>query len=459
MKSSLRQLYAHIVRFLVRAYDWYKEGTLKHIVHSITRPVELRYDDLLQNIAQSSRVIEQLASSGHQAEFRDMHNEIDISLKHSTRQLTEIRSAVSSHSAELSMTTERLSDLQIFQDKRLKGISTTLDAISLKVEELSTAVSLHSTAMVDTNQRVTDQQFTQMMTLLLQPSNYDPIKTFRYHQLVRHRPSHTPLQPLSDRFWLSPILRRWSGSQKSDIALVLGNYQSRFALRNLVVDVIEQLQTARVPVLMAPKPVAQVEATSSESCTDNALSVSGLIKNLVRQGLQVAQQQQLGGGGNVHTERSMARSCAQFFGTDSPKDLFQLLEAVLCEIRGQVYLVVDLGVLLSEQQQRQATRLAASNDREGGFMWLDSFLKFFAELSERSNNANRLLKPTVKVLLVSYDAASSFCLSATSQSGYVVQARTEVATARSRKSRRHVMAKQTQLRLNLPNIQKGRKPI
>lgn len=99
MKNSLCQLYAHILRFLVRAHDWYKEGTFKHIVHSITRPVELRYDDLLQNIAQSSRVIEQLASSGHQAEVRDMHNEIDSSLKHSTQQLTEIRTAVSSMSA------------------------------------------------------------------------------------------------------------------------------------------------------------------------------------------------------------------------------------------------------------------------------------------------------------------------------------------------------------------------
>lgn len=95
MKNSLCQLYTHILRFLVRAHDWYKEGTLKHIVHSITRPVELRYDDILQDIAQSSRVIEQLASSGHQAEFRDMHNEIDTSLRHSTQELTEIRSAVS----------------------------------------------------------------------------------------------------------------------------------------------------------------------------------------------------------------------------------------------------------------------------------------------------------------------------------------------------------------------------
>lgn len=293
---------------------------------------------------------------------------------------------------------------------------------------------------------------------------YDPTDAFRYHQLVRHRPSHIPLRPLSNRFWQSPILRRWSGSQESDIVLILGNYHSRLALRNLVVDVIEQLQTAGVPVLLATKPVAQVGTTSSGSDTDNAISSSALIKSLVRQGLQVAQQQQQqqrggGSGCNVQTERSMARSCAHYLGDESPEKLFQLLEAVLSEIHGQVYLVVDLGVLGPEQQQRQATGVAASDDREGGFTWVDSFLAFFAELAERSNNVSALLKPTVKVLLVSYDAFPTFCVSAASQSDYVIQARTEVVTARNRKSRRHITAKQSPMGLNLSRLQQGRKPV
>lgn len=48
------------------------------------------------------------------------------------------------HSAALSVTTQRLSDLQISQDRRLDGISTTLDGISIKMEELSAAVSRKS---------------------------------------------------------------------------------------------------------------------------------------------------------------------------------------------------------------------------------------------------------------------------------------------------------------------------
>lgn len=159
----------------------------------------------------------------------------------------------------------------------------------------------------------------------------------------------------------------------------------------------------------------------------------------------------------MQTERSMARSCAQYLGTDSPEELFQLLEAVLCEIHGQVYIVVDLGVLTLESQQQHATGSAAMNDRKRGFTWLGSFLAFFSELSERRNKVSALLKPTVKVLLVSYDALSPFCLPTTSQSSYVVQARTEVVTARFRKSRRHITAKQSQLGLNLSRLQLGGK--
>lgn len=306
-----------------------------------------------------------------------------------------------------------------------------------------------------------------MMTLLAEPTTYDPIKEFQYHQFVRHRPSPSPLWPLSNRFWQSPILRRWSAPQESDIVLILGNHQSRFALRNLVVDVIEQLQSACVPVLLATKSVAQFETTGSGSDIEKGMSSSELIKNLVRQAMQVVQGQQQqqppqcrGGGGSVQTERSMARSCAQFHGAKTPEELFRLLEAVLCEIHGQVYLVIDLGALVAEQQQQQrATGLAASNDRKGGFSWLESFLAFFAELSERRNSLNALSKATVKVLLVSYDAFPPLYLPAASRSGHVVQARTDVVTVRNRQSRRHITTKKSQLQLNLSNLPRGRKTV
>jgi len=80
MKTAISDLYAHILRFLIRARDWYEEGTLRRWLHSITRPAELRYNDLLEQIGQSSRLIDQLAAYGSQAEIRNINNKLDMVL-------------------------------------------------------------------------------------------------------------------------------------------------------------------------------------------------------------------------------------------------------------------------------------------------------------------------------------------------------------------------------------------
>lgn len=71
--NAMEELYAHVIQFLIRAHAWYREGTFRHILHSITRPAELRYQDLLEHIADCSRNIEQLAVAGSQVELREMH--------------------------------------------------------------------------------------------------------------------------------------------------------------------------------------------------------------------------------------------------------------------------------------------------------------------------------------------------------------------------------------------------
>ena len=78
MTDAVEALYAQIIRFLIRAHDWYREGTLRHIVHSVTRPAELRYHDVLENIEAASRNIEQLAIAGSHVELRQMHTIVKL---------------------------------------------------------------------------------------------------------------------------------------------------------------------------------------------------------------------------------------------------------------------------------------------------------------------------------------------------------------------------------------------
>lgn len=78
MKDAITELYAHIIQFFIRAHDWYKEGSFRHVLHSITRPVELRYKDLLDSISECSASIDKLCFSGSQAEQRDMHAKLEV---------------------------------------------------------------------------------------------------------------------------------------------------------------------------------------------------------------------------------------------------------------------------------------------------------------------------------------------------------------------------------------------
>jgi hypothetical protein len=38
VRKIIESIYAHTIRFLIRALQWYQEGKFKHIIHSITRP-------------------------------------------------------------------------------------------------------------------------------------------------------------------------------------------------------------------------------------------------------------------------------------------------------------------------------------------------------------------------------------------------------------------------------------
>ena len=81
MMQTVAELYGYILRFLIRAQDWYQESTFKHVLHSLTRPVELRYKDVINDITSCTLSMESLASAGAQAEQRDMHFKLQQIIK------------------------------------------------------------------------------------------------------------------------------------------------------------------------------------------------------------------------------------------------------------------------------------------------------------------------------------------------------------------------------------------
>ncbi|KAJ9605959.1 hypothetical protein H2200_009808 [Cladophialophora chaetospira] len=368
MKAAVTDLCGHILRFLIRARDWYEEGKRRHLLHSITRPAGLRYADLLEHITCSSELIDQLAGSGQLVEFREMHGKID-----------EVRTMV---------------------------------------EKLGISMTLHSSAQVDTNQRLSDLQFSQIVASLAAVPIWDPFKAYQYHYSMRQRRIHsTAVRSIPDSFWQSPKLRRWCSTNESTLSIITGNFNARFIMRNLCVDVIQQLRDANVPVLLAMR-------VPQENDTPAQISSIDLLKYLVRQAIQISHKFQ--------TEKSMALRCGTFHDASTETEWFQVLEGTLADMGGQVYIVIDLGILDSKFKPLDEFSLPTA------------FEHFFITLLARG------LSTKVKVLLVSYSALP-FRLSATDHSKFVTPAKAQLITARRRKAGKGAKSSQTLFRIkNLP---------
>lgn len=240
------------------------------------------------------------------------------------------------------------------------------------------------------------------------------MKIYQYHHSLRRQRSQTAsVYSIPADFWQSPKLRHWSSTQDSALTIIVGNFKARSIMRNLCVDIIEQLQEAEVPVLLAMRPPQNNDIPAKVSSQE-------LLKYLVRQAIQLRHNQQ--------TEKTMALRCATFQCASTEREWFQILEAVVAEIHSQIYVIIDLEVL----------------DRDlgpvDGFSWALAFEKFFNQLSLRG------LATKVKVLLFSYGSLP-FHLPVTDYSKFVVSAKTQITTARRKKAGKGAKTAQVPFRL------------
>ncbi|KAI0439622.1 hypothetical protein F4803DRAFT_30512 [Xylaria telfairii] len=378
MRLAVVDLNAYILKFLIRAKDWYAEGRWKHAWHSLTSPPELRYDDLLRLIREKSRLIDQLSKYCQQIESRKICEKV-------------------------SQVDGKLDDLN-------KKVETNITIVEEKLEKIYTTISWQSSALVSTNQIVSDLQFANIMTSISDTAIGDPVKIRHYLFATRQRASRTvtgKATSLSRRFWDSPLLDRWNTSMTSDIAILRGQFQSIQALRYFCTDVIEYLSDLGIPIIYALKIPIDEFASPNISCID-------LIKYILRQALQIRQKYQ--------TEKSMSLACAPFHGNYSEAEWFRVLEYVLSGINRPVYLLLDLELINRDLIPSQ------------GFSWFSAFRQFFETLSQRQ------LTNCLKVLLITHGSELPFTLSPNEYSEFVLSTVADMTRARRRKPRPHGMS-------------------
>ncbi|KAF5568818.1 hypothetical protein FPHYL_2625 [Fusarium phyllophilum] len=362
IRTALANLYASIMQLFIRTQNWCEKGrfsSIKRIAQSVVTPFELQYSDFMESIRYHSDVIKQIGATNSLVDVRN----IKATAEETYRKVNHL-------SAELA--------------------------------SIKDMISLNSTALSNTNNRLSDLQFSQILMSLSRDLNdtiCDPSKTVRYLTSLKRRQN---FDKLPSSFFSSLKLRQWTATPNSEVCLIMGNVPSRVALTFFCLDVIQQLRGADVPCLLALK------INHLKDIAPDCVSNIDILKYLVKQALQHTK--------GFQTQGSMALNCTVVSCARSEAEWLDLLGMVLSAFNKQVYMIIDLGILV---RRLESSELELS--------WLTALKQLLEKLS--------LHQPTlcVKVMLITSSSSLPFKLSSADYSQHCIPVRAEVITVRLRK--------------------------
>ena len=320
MRSTTALLYSHIVRFLIRALQWYREGRFKHALHSITRPVALRYDDLIKNIRRDAQSINSQAVVNSQAEQREMHLEIK-----ELRERTEL-AIIRSHNEQ-----------QTLFEK--------LDALTSMISQMRESIvldqSVNASARIEFRVALSDIQLTQALDIISSQCNIDHKSNFESFVFLRNR------RKLSTRtnmnfVYTSPKLKDWNESSVSLAILIQAPFRDRLGLQDFCTNVIEELLTARFAILWILRD------------HEKQYSLSEVLKSLILQALSLDR--------SSHTDLVFSFQLRRFLGSYKTEDYLDLLEGILQHFE-RVYIVADAAAMSKEVSDQCRVELCKLSHR------------------------------------------------------------------------------------------------
>lgn len=149
VRLTVENLYSCILEFLLLAHGWCTESKLKHFYHSLTRPPELRYNDVLERIRDCSDSLTGLAALGSQVEIRVMHVTQQSKLNTIISNLEGVEKRRQQQINALEVATERLELGGKQHEQKLDTIISLLQASGLTFDELATKIEGESVLTLD----------------------------------------------------------------------------------------------------------------------------------------------------------------------------------------------------------------------------------------------------------------------------------------------------------------------
>ncbi|KAI1300901.1 hypothetical protein F5Y03DRAFT_408095 [Xylaria venustula] len=319
--DHMRDLYSHIVSFAVRAVDWYQKKKIARALAAFTSPFQLKFQDIVEEIYETSRRIDRWAITMNHIEIRQMRE-----------QLTETGKAL-----ELAHL-ERREMCQLITD--LKGF-------------VSHHSQLQYSGMLNTNQRLSEIQFSQIHSFISTSSIPRPDLVRQSYTARRNRRQQANSGHITSQLWISDM-KEWGEKRISTQILVQGCFKTRHAIRDFAASTIDLIQEAKVPVVWALDPRVEV-------LPDHQFNTSDVLKYLANQVLQINH--------SAFIERHASISSASFHSAVKETEWLELIGSMLQDMN-QLYFIVDLDLV--ERGGGTATK------------WLGHFAKLSDDLKLRN---------------------------------------------------------------------------
>ncbi|KAH7333075.1 hypothetical protein BKA65DRAFT_564106 [Rhexocercosporidium sp. MPI-PUGE-AT-0058] len=317
--------------FLVRSLRWYQESRFLHLVHAITRPAELRFNDLIEDIRLLSHSLMDLALASSHAEQRDMHTE---------------QNRASSSQRELLDEVCRLTRL---------------------VEQLCEAIvanqAINTSAQIELRQDLSSIQLGQVLSLFSNSILLEPMKSLQSALFMRDRRRRRG-KSSGPSFLNSRKLIDWNTIDKSELVILQATRRLRFEVKDFCCGSVLLLQQKQTPVIWAVKAIESYEST------DNMTSTIDLLKYLVSQAVNLNK--------TIHTDAAMTPRLKTYWGAQTECDWFNVLASFIQGIP-LLYIIVDVELL------HPSLPIITP-----GFSWPAAFRSLFAGLIER--NSKTILK-------------------------------------------------------------------
>ncbi|KAI0401356.1 hypothetical protein F4802DRAFT_580431 [Xylaria palmicola] len=359
-KQIIIALYTNILEFLLRALRWYQESKIMHAVHAITKPVELRYADILAKISSLSRKLLETALVSSLAEQRDMHNKIREQLS-------------------------RQASLQT-------SIGQLLAIVAEVKHSIATEQVIAASSRIEFRQNLTEIQLMQFISLLSGTALLDATKTLQASVLLRNR-RRARVSSRGPRLWYDSRVDKWNRSQGSGLITISGTRKLRFHIRDFCTDSIVTLRESKIPVVWAVKPIDSLQEETAK--IESQISTIEILKCLIFQAVQI--------NSSLHTDAALAPYLNAYHAARTEKEWLALFCSVIQGIP-QLYAFVDLE-LIHPQWAKQAE----------DFCWPAAVQIVLDELSRRN------CRSIIKVALVSYGSPLARDTAASEHAGHVVR--------------------------------------